>query len=725
MSQSGSKRRCQSSVPHPRSSPSPMPLMSISSISSSSTSMATQSQMDRGNTSTSAPAKSVPFQQQKRGMTKKTTTKWLCSCCQSDVRLPPSVNANSRGGAVEKAASNCIDNVFSQMKCVTDAEIEVLKSTIVECSSLNCSSPKFHLSCLSIPIGSQVFRHTLLPSEGISTQPPSHQSQSSVDLGIDGNRCVSESQCLDAKEQLFTKSKRLVRNFFPFCNGEKDRDTRGTSVFKSKRKKDPMLSFSFLCPNCDVEGSSRYLLEYFEEFQSTKQSFYCNYFKECGIEIEKIKRMESVDECVEARTGMAFLHFLTTHHKADSSFERGTENPADLNKSEICVRHMEMVLKIIRKNQQIIHFDDKGCGSSNDCKVNSDNLVMNKLEPSYLVGRPLRLFNPIDRSYHTGRIIDFRMNAPYKVDHEILTRSHGRRKKRDRERSYRPHMLQLVDENICKTLYLVRFRDGMEGRKVAVHKWIYLEEHPCLIGGEVCWAKIVDSIGNEGIGVENFPNSEIMKSPVSDVSQHEESDSSKSVGDRNFLSIYRPVQMVYRSALEMIPVNCLDQKEETVQSYSRNLDCSVRAKGSNESIVESDNATVLAMGFGQTFHHISLSLRESIIDSHVSQKEAKNDATTKCVNDKNCDFAEKSKTTIAQDEKEEKILPPCRPSFFPFEPCIPDWLENILHRARLDDYDLALATAMAFMEIEEVKRVRKWKKLQSSYIIDVETFELA
>lgn len=146
MSQSGNKRRCQSSVPHPRSSPSPMPLMSISSISSSSTSMATQSQMERGNLSTSASAKSVPFHQQKRGMTKKTATKWLCSCCQSDVRLPPPVNANSQGGAEEKAASTCIYDVFSQMKCVTDAEIEILKSTIVECSSPNCSSPKFHVS---------------------------------------------------------------------------------------------------------------------------------------------------------------------------------------------------------------------------------------------------------------------------------------------------------------------------------------------------------------------------------------------------------------------------------------------------------------------------------------------------------------------------------------------------------------------------------------------------
>ncbi len=150
MSHCGSKRRCQSSAPHPRSNPSPIPLMSISSISSSSTSIAAQSQTERLKISASASAKNVPFQQQKCGMTKKTTSKWLCSCCQSDVRLPPTIDANSEGGATGKVLNTCIDNIMSQIKNVTDLELEALKSTIVECSSLNCSFPKFHVSTFHI-----------------------------------------------------------------------------------------------------------------------------------------------------------------------------------------------------------------------------------------------------------------------------------------------------------------------------------------------------------------------------------------------------------------------------------------------------------------------------------------------------------------------------------------------------------------------------------------------
>ncbi len=310
------------------------------------------------------------------------------------------------------------------------------------------------------------------------------------------------------------------------------------------------------------------------------------------------------------------------------------------------------------------------------------------------------------------------------MDHEILTRSHGRRKKRDRERSYRQSMRHLVDDNICKTLYLVRFRDGMEGRKVAVHKWIYLEEHSCLIGGEVCWAQIVNSREDMQMAVEDFPNVETIKSPNFNVSQLKQSDSGISLKDGNFLSIYRPVQVVYRSALEMISMQSLNQKEETVQSSSRNSDCFLPVKDSEESNVESHYLTVLAMGFGQLFQNIRLRLCESGNDSVVCQNGANYHSTTECVIDKYCNSAETSNATIQHYAKEKKLFRTYRPSLFPLESRIPDWLENILHHARLDDYDLALATAVAFMEIEEVKRVRKWKKLLSSYIIDVVTNEL-
>lgn len=76
--------------------------------------------------------------------------------------------------------------------------------------------------------------------------------------------------------------------------------------------------------------------------------------------------------------------------------------------------------------------------------------------PSFFVGKPVRLFEPTNDMYHTGRIVDYKFQTPA----------------------------------MGITLYLIRFSAGTEGRKRTVYHWLDLEEHDLAIGTTLIWASI-------------------------------------------------------------------------------------------------------------------------------------------------------------------------------------------------------------------------------------------
>lgn len=174
----------------------------------------------------------------------------------------------------------------------------------------------------------------------------------------------------------------------------------------------------------------------------------------------------------------------------------------------------------------------------------SGSQQQDKLDPSYLVGMSIMLFNPVDNSYHSGRIVDCRLNAPKADDSTIR---------------YKSSIGRLLDDDISKAMYLIRFREGADGRKVAIHQWVYLEEHAVRVGGEVCWARI----SNEMKG-------------------------------KDYSSPYRPVQIIFRSMLEQI-------------STLQNLEAGEEMK--------SNATTILANGFGNMFSFISITMDDNIINS--------------------------------------------------------------------------------------------------------------
>jgi hypothetical protein len=69
------------------------------------------------------------------------------------------------------------------------------------------------------------------------------------------------------------------------------------------------------------------------------------------------------------------------------------------------------------------------------------------------VGKPIRLFNPLGNTYHTGRIVEIRSRAK-------------------------------------ETEFLVRFSAGKDDRKKPYQHWIVLEEHALAVGTTIVWAKL-------------------------------------------------------------------------------------------------------------------------------------------------------------------------------------------------------------------------------------------
>lgn len=478
-------------------------------------------------------------------------------------------------------------------------------------------------------------------------------------------------------------------------------------------EKDPMSSVSsFVCSSCDVEGTSRYLLEYFEIFHAMKKSFYSRYLNE-----NSAVRLERMSECVEARVGDEILHHWMRIHAIDSKQDELVTcngisqkvsqgiSMGDCVGSELNISHMTKVLRLLSKQlpldtQKFTPSDNEkkrtvGIGSAilnrKSCTgettsqtasraknartpfratgYNENNFYVEctsnqehgahtpsevdfdavyhdkfKLDPTYLVGMPIQMFNPIDNSYHSGRIVNCKMNAAFKVDKsEVDSKIIGK----------------LVDEDISKTMYLVRFREGVEGRKVTLHQWLYLEEHAVIVGAEVCWAKIS---GDTVQSIDCEPSSLVM-------------------------SPYRPVQLVFRSMLEMISItNTKDADRVSTDGVS--------------------SISVLARGFGDVFSWVRITLQES--DS--SPKESSNAFAPSAEGNPPLKASDGSSGfgLVAKGDTTKH-----RPTIFPFQFRDPLWLNEMLRRVRLTDEDVGVAVAMACVEKNEKRMIRSSQNLEN------------
>lgn len=525
-----------------------------------------------------------------------------------------------------------------------------------------------------VPKGSQIYRNAIL-----CCQPVAKGEVDDSDEAVKNEGSTSINDKCDAKqvlEHLYPPSKKRWW----------DLSTETKLMYEGKQRNHRTLhndttwstsNLSYMCPDCDVEGSSRYLLEYFEQFSTMKQSFYTEYLN--INDKDMVCRRDRADESVESRTGEAFLCHLVKSNQQDFLDKRvavGNSNNDDLshwswNSSELQLANMDKILTYLSK--QLQHQQQQQQQRREKRQKSKFHI-----DPSILVGKPIRLYNPIDNRYHSGRIIDCRVDAPHKLDDPISNLKSS-------DNSSAPNISRLTDAKVSSTLYLIRFREGVEGRKVPVHQWIYLEEHAVTVGGNICWAKVRNQDTIE------IPDSNKESDTIEIPDSSTESD--LAADEDCYTCPYRPVQMIFRSMLEMIPVHDPNSgwKGSITTSAAPSLD-------------------VFTVGFGSSFDYIRLCLSDGggTKSATVQQTEiAKAD----------CNYG-----TAATDLPMTK--PSAWPIVIPITPINPPWLDKMLQRAQLGDDDVAVGLALACMEKEEERRIRTWRRLSLSHLFQPSPIKL-
>ena len=287
----------------------------------------------------------------------------------------------------------------------------------------------------------------------------------------------------------------------------------------------------YICDVCDIEGSSRYLMEYFEDFLHRKQLYYMNYTNTCVMNNTSIQ--------------LSFISFLfqQTEHRYKINSMKGSEINCDFirdvyvrcgqsrdkysganhgNNVEERARRRSTLSTLSSASEEINSYDYttnlkesfKEAADNNENTKNDSTFT----DPSILIGKPIRLYSPIDNKYHIGRIIDSRTKTTNSNVRLSTTTP-----------SSTNHTI--IPNDFLSIEYLVRFREGLDSRKVAVHQWITLEEHAISIGLHLIWADVT-------------PANACKQSII-------------------------PGQIMLRSALEMIPIkrSLLQENKLTDQFY--------------------------------------------------------------------------------------------------------------------------------------------------------------
>ena len=598
-----------------------------------------------------------------------------------------------------------------------------------------CPRPKCHLACSAIPVGSRRYRDAVT-EHYINTCSNPCGKTSSI-----GGLKVKEG---DDRKMAAVSSGTSDNTIGATADGGDDDDDdtdRPQTHFEAEQ-----VLRGYLCPYCDVEGTSHYLIEYFEAYRRSKTRF-------CKDD-EAVDRVSPASElgrkCLEYVISMAASSHVKLSAKTLTGGKSKLLSPCKMMAignggktvgaaatASSAATKAEMALQTISEVQLphigrllagISRHDEEGAGSAIEEEA--------PLDPSYFVGQPIRLYNPIEDAYHVGRIVDWKIvpattkssgevpdssaggetttgaeedESPRKKEKskdesmgdkpananvtdtskaassaastDIPKRGRGRPKKpvKGHRRGHRKRKfstprsrkgtsllaaakanerqsipldaepLDTIDKAVARTQYLVRFRAGIDGRKVPVHQWMFLEEHAVSVGVGLVW---INPSGQTGTKVAN--NIE-----TSDNTQ--EASGVKAPGPVSKPSVqYRPAQIVVRSALEMLPVKKLNT-----------------FKGG-------DDVSAMAFFFSRDFHFSVLRFGEGVTDSAAAASGSSADT----------DSQSNRPTMVAADF----ARPP------------PD-MRKAIREFPIDDAGLASSMSMATMEREEQRRVREFHKL--------------
>ena len=539
-----------------------------------------------------------------------------------------------------------------------------------------CPHPNYHLACSAIPVGSRLYRDAVT-EHYVKTCGNSCGKSSTIGGVIVREEDERKMAALSGTNASGGNNNNV--NIDDDLDDEDDEKDLPQTQFE-----DEQALRGYLCPYCDVEGTSHYLIEYFEAYRRSKTKF-------CNDE-------EAVDRVTPAtELGRKFIEYViskaaSNHLKPGKGLPRGkskilspcklmgmgnggkipaaADTSPGLSKEEVALQTIsEIQLPHIRRLLSGIARGDDGSSASQDVVP---------LDPTFFVGQPIKLYSPIEDSYHVGRIVDWR-NVPLtttksssgEVEDSSETQTGAEedeppkkknkkskgavsksRSKQDKETNVNeaPSITTTpsaassgtdkFDSAIGRTQYLVRFRAGIDGRKIPVHQWIFLEEHAVAVGVGLVWAN-PSSQTRDKVGTSN------------ESSDNTQAESNMKVMAKPTLH-YRPAQIVVRSILEMLPVKKLN------------------------TFKEGDYVFALAHYFHRDFHYAMLKF-----DGNKPENAPESDSPKDPPSMVAADFA----------------TPPPN-------------LQKAIREARIDnDASLVLSISMATMEREEERRARQFNKL--------------
>ncbi len=260
---------------------------------------------------------------------------------------------------------------------------------------------------------------------------------------------------------------------FPQQSGKTSADTTATVAVTIPVPSTQIPDGDIYCTECATDGSTAVLRKYFDRCDYVRSHFSCSRAYVMRL-LEQHMKEHPEGNYAAVVGGSNVLTGDGHDNETISSFKELLPPP----RSELWYVNELYRLALMDPSAT-------GDGFGNEQNETSNEAIKNKItlkdSAEFLVGKPLRLYCPLDNNYHVGRIIDFRTCSVYPS-----------------LRGIGDHVASLVDPEkntvhiedldyygtgpISQSEYLVRFPAGVEGRKKELIQWIILEEHSLAVG---------------------------------------------------------------------------------------------------------------------------------------------------------------------------------------------------------------------------------------------------
>ena len=478
-------------------------------------------------------------------------------------------------------------SLFECSRCRNNKHIEHVKKFVdeplVKCNGHLCRRI-YHLSCTNLPVN-----------------------------------CIMYNSILHLHRQKQQSSKHKCNPIIIDVSGESDDPLSDSNNGHNLRNENDFKIF--LCQNCDIEGSSKFLMEYLQPFNQKRNQtpllFYPdnsnsrvkskmannsytrknqdingnsnitkgnpiksrqqNQCKKQWIQQQSEINYEKINKILRNRSDQIDKHQIFKKETKNKSSEKHQDCDEMYNnnkiKHDLCDKHKPISLS--SSCSTFLSQTDRGDMYEKNYEHLIDKLKHKSATPSIFIGQPVKLYCPIDNSYHVGRIIDMRKRQRNKRNIQTCTNSNHEESNKDHNDRERYPLNQVE--------FLIRFRAGMNGRKITVHGWIVLEEHSLMVGIMLIWVQF-NLLLSQNLSKKRIKGyNDDYDSQNNNINNH--------ACKKQLIPYYSPAQVMLRSGLEMLALN--ENKSSSVSNLSANLNNDEKKSTSKEN---TNNAFVLFFG---------------------------------------------------------------------------------------------------------------------------------